>query len=313
LSSPIFYDYRTEAPKSAVDDTSHPNPILDGALGSMILYDELWFFTESLCPVNLRGRPFVKYLDKNIDVTILTTIDIELVRDRLGWAKGDEVREGRVRDMVKDYSGIVKSVGVHWESGADHHTHGLLIGEKYYRGSSLDADNIIFDFAVVDLLKQRFGWKFNLITNTFTQSWLNDPNPILGKSKLTELLVLENLPGHLSRMGPYHDCMDEVRENDFLKEYRKWMDEQAVSADAKELRERKLAIEAHIAQTQKDLFLKYLDPKAVYKGLGTTIAGSVVDTIIPFASTVHSVRKELADQAERKDLMWQGFVVTAKQ
>jgi hypothetical protein len=91
------------------------------------------------------------------------------------------------------------------------------------------------------------------------------------------------------------------------------MDEQGVSADPKELLEQKVAIEAYLAETQKRIFLKYMHPKAMYKGLGTTIAGALIDTVIPFASTAYAVREELAAQAERRDIMWQAFVLTAKQ
>ena len=64
LSYPTFYDYLHESPKTQNDTSSSPNPVIESPWGLMILYDELWFLCESLCPNNMRKLPYVKFVDK---------------------------------------------------------------------------------------------------------------------------------------------------------------------------------------------------------------------------------------------------------
>ena len=64
LSSPVFYDYRHPASIAPSDLSSSPNPVLEGAFGALLLYDELWFLCRSLCPENMRSISCVKFLDE---------------------------------------------------------------------------------------------------------------------------------------------------------------------------------------------------------------------------------------------------------
>jgi hypothetical protein len=57
FSSPVGYSYAFQAPRSANDGGSSPNPVLMGSMGLFTLYDELWFACESLCPRTMRALP----------------------------------------------------------------------------------------------------------------------------------------------------------------------------------------------------------------------------------------------------------------
>jgi hypothetical protein len=41
------------------------------------------------------------------------------------------------------------------------------------------------------------------------------------KAKLVEFLVINNIPNYLSPEGPYHPCVEEARDNPFLKDFGK--------------------------------------------------------------------------------------------
>lgn len=313
LSSPIFYDYKTKSTKADSDTYSSPNPILDSAFGTIILFDELWFFCESLCPQNLRGLPYVKYLDDIIDLSTLNEINTKSIWNSFGGEQQTYIRDDKMRSSFQIYWDVVRQVGVTWEAAPDTHTHGLKVGEKNYSGSSRNPDNIVFDLATVEFLKLKLGKDIQLITNSFTQNWLDGRDSFLAKSKLTELLIIENVPNHLSRMGPYHKCIEEVRENDYLRGYRKWISEQKLKNDLKELTEYKVEIENQLAKAQKEIFLKYLDPKSTYLSIGKTIAGTIAENLIPFVSTAYSIGEELHSRIEKNEIMWQGFIISTKQ
>ena len=66
LSSPTayFYDHKHEHLKK---EPWEWNPILESPQGLITLFDELWFLSRVLCPVNLRREPYVKFLDDDSD------------------------------------------------------------------------------------------------------------------------------------------------------------------------------------------------------------------------------------------------------
>ena len=313
LSSPIFYDYKVKTKRANSDISSSPNPILDSAFGTIILFDELWFFCESLCPQNLRQLPYVKYLEDIIDLTRLNDINVNGIWESFGGEQQTYIRTEKMRNSFDAYSNVVKQIGVTWESAADNHTHGLQVGNKIYHGNSMRPDNIIFDLATVEFLKSFLEKDIQLITNSFTQNWLDSSDSLLAKSKLTELLIIENVPNYLSKLGPYHECIEEVRGNDYLKGYRKWISEQALNFDISELEGYKFEIENQLAKAQKEVFLKYLDPKSTYMSVGKTIAGAIADNFIPFVSNIYSIGEEINVRVKKKDMMWQGFIISSKQ
>jgi hypothetical protein len=64
LSGPLFYDYGHLATPGPADMQSSPNPILDSPYGLLLLFDELWFLTRSVCPENMRELDYVRFLDE---------------------------------------------------------------------------------------------------------------------------------------------------------------------------------------------------------------------------------------------------------
>ncbi len=313
LSSPIFYDYKVQVDKTDNDTWDSPNPVLDSGFGGILLFDEIWFFCKRLCPQNMRNLPYVKFIDTFYELKKLDTINTDDIWKKLGGEEGTSVREYNLYENFKIYSDVVSRIGIKWEAAADNHSHSLQVGEKKYSGNSMRPDNILFDLATVELLKKK-NKKDNieLITNSFTQSYLDSPSSILAKAHLTELLVIENIPSYLTKQGPYHPCIEEVRENSYLKSYRDWISNLNLKFDSKELMDVKKEVENVIAEAQKKQFLDYLDPESTFKSLTKTIVGAVADEIIPYVSTVKGVIEDLGERKEKKKIMWQGFVITAK-
>jgi hypothetical protein len=313
LSSPIFYDFKAKIKKAKSDEWSSPNPILDSAFGTMLLFDEMWFFCESLCPYNLRGLPYVKYLEDIIDPIIFNNIKLESIKNSFGTPEELQVRSNRVRSNFDIYSQVMKNVGVTWDAAADNHTHGLIVAGKHYSGNSMTSDNLLFDIAIVEILRAFFiEYDIQLITNSFTQSWFDDPDSSLAKSRLTELLVIEHIPNYLTQNGPYHNCIEEVRANNYLTGYRRWISEKQLSCDLNELKDIKAEVENALIQAQREVFLKYLDPQSTYQSIGKTIIGAIADNVIPYLSATDALIEDLKDRKQKKNLMWQGFIISAK-
>jgi hypothetical protein len=313
LSSPIFYDYKVQADKTQNDTWDSPNPVLDSGFGTILLFDEIWFFCESLCPQNMRKLPYVKFVDTLLDGKIFENINVDKIWKDYGGEEGTANREFRLHENFKIYRDVVSQIGVNWDAAPDSHTHSIKVGQKTYSGNSMRPDNIFFDLATVELLKKKFKKKdIELVTNSFTQTWLDSPESVLAKSKLTELLIIENFPGYLTQLGPYHNCIEEVRENSYLKSYRVWISGKQLKPDLKELADVKKEIENVIEQAKKQQFLKYLDPESTFESITKTVLGAIADEMIPYVSTAKGLIEEFSERKEKKKIMWQGFIITAK-
>ena len=110
LSTPSFYDYRTRASRAPSDRGSSPNPIVEGAFGAMLLYDELWFLCRSLCPENMRSLPYVKFLDERNQVPKIDT----------DWLpKPDQIFDPAAIDAFRQssaaYGAVKEQARVHWD------------------------------------------------------------------------------------------------------------------------------------------------------------------------------------------------------
>lgn len=144
LSTPIYYDYGYQASLTEADKSSSPNPILEGAFGALLLYDELWFLTKSLCPENMRHLSYVKYLDEMTEYPIL---------DREWMSSTEEMfHKQAIADFSsssKDYETVKKGAGIYWDARTDNHTHGLQVREMLLSGNSWDSKNVLYDILTV--------------------------------------------------------------------------------------------------------------------------------------------------------------------
>lgn len=159
LSTPTFYDYRNPATHAPSDTSDSPNPILEGAFGALLLYDELWFLCRSLCPDNMRSLPYVKFLDECNQVP---SFDLNWLPDP------DQMFDPRAIDAFQKsgdaYNKIREQAGVYWDNAADNHTHALRIGNFQLSGNSRDSRKVVYDV----LFAERLPQKVELVTNSFT-------------------------------------------------------------------------------------------------------------------------------------------------
>ncbi len=303
LSTPIYYDYRNMASKAPSDGSDSPNPILEGAFGALLLYDEIWFLCQSLCPENMRYLPYVKFLD---EIGHAPNVDPEWLPDPRdvfsAAALGDFDDSSRAYQLVKDQANI------YWDAAADNHTHGLIIGNQRLSGNSWSVRNVIYDL----LLVERLPKNVELITNSFSSRLFKTEIAVGKKLQLVESLILEGVPQFLSPSGPYHSCVEEVRGSTYLSYFREWITKDAFTSNQADLKEIKKETEAKLAEAQKQIFLKYLDPKGSYKSFAETVLGAGVDTLLPGAATIKDLIGQRNEEKKKQGLRWQGFILDAR-
>jgi hypothetical protein len=304
FSSPLGYDYFHQASRAPADRQDSPNPILDSAFGLMVLFDELLFVTRSLCPKNMRGLPFVRFLDEegfrpNIEVLEWTRIR-EMLQSDPRW------RDIDVRGQERpSYSEIVTSAGVAW-SGVDNHSHGLDVAGLHVMANP-DSFNLVRDFLI---LEQLAADNIELVTNSLTQPYLEPKSTALPQARLTELLTVRQVHNYLSVQGPYHPVIDEARENQYLKDFRRWIVERHTSLSLSEVRDVQLAVESAIQELQDRVFLKHLGGRwSHYVSVGKAAIGDGIGLLVPGAGVGIAVAEEALKHRQHKDERWAGFVV----
>lgn len=311
LSSPIFYDYSVAANKTKHDLKSSPNPILESAWGAMILCDELWFFCESLCPDNLRNKPFVKYLINEDLGRIVSWYDIDRYRNVVGEFSDINRRSEMLRNQVDSYWDLVKSSGVKWDNPRpDNHTHSLKVCDLNVSASSLNIHNILFDFEVVEFLNSQYSHDIELVTNSFTQAWLNSNDQILSQMRLSEMLVIESIPNYLSQYGPYDEGVLQFRENKYIKDFRSKITDLQLSPNASklEIEDMKKGLENEIKKAMLEDRLKYISA-SMFRSVFKSLVGFVVDKI-PGLSPVLGLAKLMNQYEDQVNNKWQAFLIT---
>ena len=173
LSTPLLYDYKTQVQKAPADVFDSPNPILDSPYGLLLLYDEIWFLSRSLCPVNMRGLDYVRFLDEQGKVDEMS----ELVRPDPKKIFSEAALDA-FDQRLEEYSSACKRTGIYWEAAPDNHTHVLKISGSEAFGNSKSIENVLIDLAVLSRIADV---RVEFITNGFTQTLFESQSNIYGK------------------------------------------------------------------------------------------------------------------------------------
>lgn len=224
FSAPIGYAYRWSAPRTANDMSSSPNPVLFGSMGLFTLYDELWFACESLCPESMRDLDYVKFVDQEhlgISPGAQGLGEFAKAARFEGAATINDLFEGGYADMP-DFVGSK-------DAAVDNHTHGLRFLDMEI-GGNLTGRELAADIWLVEHLRHLdFDIVLNPVTAKLAFSGAAGPGWPLKKERYEALRIadaivsLTNLYDITGLAGPYHPCVEEIRNDDLIKNFRRWI------------------------------------------------------------------------------------------
>lgn len=315
LSYPLFYDYRNPASMCENDIESSPNPILESPMGLLILYDELVFLCKSLCPDNMRTLPYVKFVDCLFPDLCLSQIEEVSQEDekKLNGLLKESFSWGMLRHLMKlDTDRFI----------VDNHSHGLKIAD-ITTSASYSSWSFAFDIGVFSFLKDNYDSEIEFVSNSMARCALPDRGNVV---EFAEKIVVRDIPNYLSCSGPYHECMEELRESSNLVGFRKWIVENHAHITQLEIDDAVRTVYRTIQEKQDEVFMRYLHENSGYetfKSTGKTIlkttAGAIPIPGINLAATIWGLNDDLADCADRMDKMfdvqsirWQGFIVESR-
>lgn len=303
LSYPLFYDYMHQADRCANDISDSPNPIIESPLGLMIFYDEILFLCKSLCPNNMRNLPYVKFVDELYPDFYFADI-LELAKSNV-----DSV----TMNSDFSYAELEKRMGIR-QWGPDGHTHGIKICD-ITKAACSNAFEFVFDLYVVDALRELYDKNIEFITNSrFSSEELNAG----AKVEFIDKIIIPQIPNYVGIHGPYHECMEELRNNKYLTDFRKWIIEEHNHLQRSEIDEMCSAVEHNMIETRENIFRKYLEENS-----GFSFFKSTGSTIIKTAAGIKWTRASVLDATvgilvtgkkshDARNLRWQGFVMDSR-
>ncbi len=305
LSYPLLYDYHNCATKCKNDMSSSPNPIIDSPLGLMILYDELWFLCKSLCPNNMRSLPYVKFVDEIFpDISFNNFDDFK-----------NTVTLDNKYSTISGYSDMCHKMNIDYR-GVDGHTHGLKICDITTSANG-GFDNYIFDLYVLTILQNIAENEVEMISNSKYKIKSNEMDNT--QSELTETIIIKNIPNYLSVHGPYHECIEELRENKYLQDFRKWIITNHSNIQKNEIKDVCCYVEHNIQETKNSVFKKYLESNdnfSCFISTGKTLISTIGGLFIPaisFGDAFYGIKTNVKKSLEVNAKRWQGFVINAQE
>lgn len=217
-------------------------------------------------------------------------------------------------DNDLSYEDIKSALNVGWD-GIDQHTHGLKIGD-IRTAASPNHNGFLLDLYVFQALQELYDQDIELVTNSKYNLGAFNNNSV--KAEFIEKIIIPGIPNYIGTSGPYHECMEELRENKYLKDFRHWVIENHNNIQKAEITEMCDTVEKSINETKETLFKKYLENNSEYsffKSTATTLikttAGllySPISVIDAFAGNIIAGKRALS----AKSVRWQGFVTDSR-
>lgn len=172
------------------------------------------------------------------------------------------------------------------------------------------------DLYVFQALQELYDQDIELVTNSKYNLGAFNNNSV--KAEFIEKIIIPGIPNYIGTSGPYHECMEELRENKYLKDFRHWVIENHNNIQKAEITEMCDTVEKSINETKETLFKKYLENNSEYsffKSTATTLikttAGllySPISVIDAFAGNIIAGKRALS----AKSVRWQGFVTDSR-
>lgn len=237
LTGPLFYDYKNML------NSKFPNPVLEAPMGLSLLYDEIVFLDERVCPKNMQKLDFVKFLSDS---------DLKDYREQLaeGFQLGGEVEISQYVDPDKIIEPIQQRIAPFskWKDKS-------VEVDNFFTPNSYDPIQLIIDDYIAN--KEILYPISNSATDQRHRKIFNK----LKGTKITENLISNIIPNYLTESGPHPDVINEFRNKPNVKEFREKIDV-AISANDKK------SIEKITTMIDKEFeYLKdYLLNKKVFEG-----------------------------------------------
>jgi hypothetical protein len=128
------------------------------------------------------------------------------------------------------------------------------------------------------------------------------------KTGIANHLLVNRLPSYLTTEGPYHECLDELRNHAFISEMRTYIDQLILDESEKEISLIAKEVEGTAHKYREGIFKKHLSGADEHWSIGKAVALDAVGLVLPGVGTVSELIGVRSRDIERKNFRWTGFV-----
>jgi hypothetical protein len=314
LSGPLGYDYKNQFEKIHLEEASSPNPILENAMGILLFYDELIFACPQVCPKSMRQLDYVKFLSElpNYEEKIkkinekIKDLDIDSYRDLSEKIHGNKNYAKAIKKILGD-SVSFTALNTSPRFLIDHHTHGFYLGgDEWTRASSFDIKGWLFD---TEVMREFDLMKYDPIFNSNTLLIAEDfENKYKESYKLSDELLIRNIPNYINESGPYNESIEELRHHKFIVEFRTHLDDIMANSNTKELEEIAKSVEFAADEIRRKVFLKHMKNYNSYWGLVKSTGTEIVGLVVPGIGLATELGERYFRDKENKGFKWAAFL-----
>jgi hypothetical protein len=312
LSGPIGYDYQGE------HGSHSANAVLEDVTGLLLCYDELVFLSRELCPSDMKGLEYVRFLEDD---------EQSLARALVAVEQFMEIREDAQLGMFewRGWQDVVRHVtGSDPACRVDNHSRPLraLPNERPLAGNAAEVGNALLDVGVAVSLQLD---QIDVLTNSVASRAVNlaiselDPTPrhmyTDWQVDIAQELGSIRVPNVWNSRGGYDPAVEDLRHHHEVEAFRAFLSKEV--QDGAEASERAAEITSLADVYARQELSRRHEPKSIYRTVGRALLGPVLNYVQPGLGTVGSSGLKALDWvAERKrdsETAWAAFVVDTLQ
>lgn len=323
ISTPIAYDRANTFSVTArqayeygcsYNGIPYPNPVLECPFGLMLLYDEIWFLSRALCPKNMQNLPYVRF--------VLDTDHVESVMHKYVDYNDPGFKRIGIEEYcdlslsVPDVKSALRDIPFDWNATLADRSEIFMISGQPMFGMAAKIEAVMVDLVHLSHLDVN---DIELVTNRFTTPIVEkltvDSSALTTEdasnlASLAELILLDRIPNYTSAEGPYHECIEEARDDVYLGDFRKWIAARPNRLDQAEINDVVNTANEAFRKLQFDLFSKYLSANTVFFGTAKSLLYSAIDLLVPGTGFASSVLDTALQGRFAEHVRWQGFLAS---
>lgn len=316
FSAPIGYDYKNSSchPEHG---NKIPNPIIYGATGLITLYDEIWFPTLDICPATMRDLTYVKFIDRDAPKLNLEKQgfldDISSILEEQAEEPNlnlNNMFDSGFSDGIQTYAGF--------SDGVDNHTHGIdFCGVNF--AANITKRELIADVWLVSRFKDlEFDVVLNPLTSKisgYAKAFGRDAKPAdLKAIELTESVIsITSMYDVVGRNGPYHEVLEELREDELIGHFRQWIDGERFQWDNRSIREIESDVNSRIREWTHSTLRAAVKPDSLSNIAADVTTDGIIGAVL---GPVFSALKRIGDGCTKNqysaDHSWKAFVALGR-
>ncbi|MFJ5210711.1 hypothetical protein [Streptomyces nigra] len=312
MAGPLCYDYQN--PKQVEPEI--PNPILENVTGLILSYDEIWFLSRALCPLDLEEVAFVKFVEDDSELIERAQVAFNQYTDLyFDDASGWDAARGDLSVARRLWGESVRFIAeeLPFKAGPDHHSRTIPGFDAM--GSGEPTYNVLADLGMAASL----GMKTDVIFNSYSAAiaeQLEHPHSVLTQRRIdfSEHLTAIRTIDHLGPKGAYHESLDELRMHPQVTEFRQYLTEVDVATG--DLTKLATEVERAANRHAREILDRFLKGKGKIRTIGAATISAGANLVLPGSggaiSGTLATLEWIKERKMRKEMAWAPFVLDAR-